>query len=123
MNLQKLNNQQQQALVDLAMLGMYADGHIAAAEDARIHQLLSSLGLGTDHDRNKEYDAAMARISVHSKNQPSARAHAITLAESFSSMEERQLAFKVVHEILSSDSRVASKESDFLAVLRAALKL
>ena len=53
---------QQHALLDLAMLAMYADGHLASAEDARVHRLLEMLGHGTEYDRNQQYDAAVSSV-------------------------------------------------------------
>jgi hypothetical protein len=73
------------AFLDLAMLAMYADGHLASAEDERVHRLLTAMGLGADYERNAQYDAAVSRIRRHSQTAEAVRTHVLTLAESFTS--------------------------------------
>ena len=76
MNIKDFTEPQMQALLDLAMLAMYADGHLASAEDERVHRLLRAMGFATDYDCDKHYDASIARVSRHSQTAESARPHA-----------------------------------------------
>ena len=75
MNLKDLNDQQRKALLDLAMLAMYSDGHLASAEDERVHRLLGAMGYDEESARNREYDAAVARVSRHAGTAAGARGH------------------------------------------------
>jgi uncharacterized tellurite resistance protein B-like protein len=118
MNLKDLTEQQQQALLDLAMLAMYADGHLASAEDERILRLLTTMGFGTDYDRGKQYDAAIGRVSRYSQTASAARTHITTLAQVFTTREQRRSVLDVLDGLVSSDSRVAPQESRYLAVVR-----
>ena len=118
MNIKDLTEQQRQALLDLAMLAMYADGHLASAEDERVHRLLTTMGFGTGYDRGKQYDAAIARISPHSQTTAAAQAHTATLAESFATREQQRFVLEVLDDLLSSDSGVAPQESNYLAVVK-----
>jgi uncharacterized tellurite resistance protein B-like protein len=122
MNIKDFTEAQKQALLDLTMLAMYADGHLASAEDARVHRLLSGLGYGTEYDRDKQYDAAISRVSRHASTAKAAREHAVKLAEAFTTPEQRLKVHDLLGELVVSDSRVSLQESEFLSVVRDALK-
>jgi len=122
MNPKEFTTTQQHALLDLAMLAMYADGHLASAEDARVHRLLEMLGHGTEYDRNQQYDAAISRISRKALTKASAKEHAAALAKAFTTPPERLKVHDLLGELVTSDSRVSLQESEFLSVVRDALK-
>ena len=123
MNVNELSKPQQDALLDLAILGMYSDAHLASIEDARVQRLLALMGFGSDYDRNKQYDAAVSRIVRHSKTPEAARERATTLAQSFNTPEHRRTAYNILEELLKSDSKVAAQEDSFLALIRAAFQM
>ena len=58
MNVQVFNEAQQQALLDLLVLAMYADGHLGSAEDDRVRRLLAAQG------QTAEYDQATAGQAI-----------------------------------------------------------
>jgi uncharacterized tellurite resistance protein B-like protein len=122
MNIKNFTEQQQQALLDLALLAMYADGHLAAAEDERIHRLLGARGFTADYDRGKQYDAAIARVSRHALTADAARSHAITLVQSFTTWEQRRQVCDLLDDLVSSDKHVALQESNLLSLIREALQ-
>ena len=64
MDLNAFNPRERQALLDIFVLGMYADGHLASAEDAQARRLLAAMGHETLDDRNRELDAAITRIEA-----------------------------------------------------------
>ncbi|HRY49506.1 MAG TPA: TerB family tellurite resistance protein [Candidatus Paceibacterota bacterium] len=117
-NIKDLTEQQTQALLDLAMLAMYADGHLASAEDERIHRLLTAMGFATDYDCSKHYDASIGRISRHSQTAAAARTHTATLAQSFTTRDQRRRVLDVLDDLTSSDRSVAPQESSYLAIVR-----
>lgn len=123
MNLTDFTDTQRQALLDLTMLAMYADGNLAAVEDERIAQLLTALGCDTDYDRAKHYDASVSRISRHSTTADAARAHAMQLGRLFTSPEHRRQVLDVLDDLVTSDRSIAAKECGFLAVVREALQM
>lgn len=123
MNAANLTPAQSQALLDLTMLAMYADGHLAAAEDERIGRLLASLGFDDEVDRAKHYDASVSRISRHSATRDAARAHAIQLARQFTTPEHRRVVISLLDDMVTSDRNLAAKEGTFLAVVREALQM
>lgn len=115
--------EQRQALLDLAVLAMYADGHLASVEDDRMQRLLASMGHDSEYDRGKHYDGAVSRVSCHSPTVEAARSQAATLAKSFTTPEHRREVLKILDDLLGSDSRVAPQESSYLAVVRAAFQM
>lgn len=123
MNLADFNDAQHQALLDLTMLAMYADGNLAAVEDERIGRLLTALGCDTDYDRAKHYDASVSRISRHSTTRDAARAHALQLARQFTTPGHRKAVISVLDDMVTSDRNIAAKEGTFLTVVREALQM
>lgn len=122
MNIQDFTEQQKQALLDLAMIAMYADGHLAAADDERVHRLLGAMGFTADYDRDKHYDASVSRVSRHSQSAELARNHAATLAQSFSTREQRRQVQDILFDFVTSDGHISLQEGDLLSVVRDVLQ-
>ncbi len=122
MNIKDFTETQKQALLDLTMLAMYADGHLASAEDARVHRLLDGLGYTTEYDRNTQYDAAISRVSRQALTASGAKEHAVKLAEAFTTPEQRLKVHELLGELVTSDSKVSLQEGEFLSVVRDALR-
>jgi hypothetical protein len=53
---------QYQALFDLLVLAMYADGHLTTVEDEQLQKLLTAMGHTEESDRQREFDAAVTRM-------------------------------------------------------------
>src|SRR5262245_39580826 len=96
MNLSDFTVPQRQALLDLAMLAMYADGHLAAAEDERVQRLLAAMGHASGTDRERQFDASVARVRRHLETAELARTQAGILAQGFPTRDQRRR----VHDIL-----------------------
>lgn len=122
MNIKDFTEAQKQALLDLTMLAMYADGHLAKAEDARVHRLLEGLGHATEYDRDQQYDAAISRVSQHAQTAKAAQEQTVQLAKAFTTPQERLKVHDLLGELVTSDGRVSLQESEFLSVVRDALK-
>ena len=122
MNLKNFNDEQRQALLDLVMLAMYADGHLTAVEDDRVARLLTAMGFTTDYDRGKHFDASVSRVSRHSATAAGARAHASELAQQFTTKEQRRDVQSMLEDLVGSDDKVSPQENNFLAAVRAALQ-
>jgi hypothetical protein len=120
-NLQQFSTEQSEALLDLAVLGMYSDAHLAVAEQERVDGLLVSMGVSTDYDRARLFDAAVARVSRCCGNPERTEAQVRLLTQAFSTREQRELVHKILRELLASDGKVAPREGLFLSTLRAAL--
>jgi uncharacterized tellurite resistance protein B-like protein len=122
MTIQDFTEQQKQALLDLATLAMYADGHLASAEDERVRRLLGKMGFRAEYDCNREYDAAITRIRPHFESAANARAYAEGLAQIFSSREQRLVVLEMLDDVVTSDRHVSLQESDLISSLREILE-
>ena len=123
MDIKDLTEQQQQAFLDLAMLAMYADGHLTTVEDERVRRLLGTMGCTSDYDCNKQYDASVSRVSRHSQTREASCIHAATLAKSFTTHEQRRRVLEIMAELIASDSHITLQEGNLLSVVREALQL
>ena len=122
MSINEFSENQKQALLDLVLLAMYADGHLASAEDGKIRRLLEQMGHTTDYDRSRWYDAAISRVRSHPQNPESARLHAQKLAQVFATADEQKLAVQLLDEIMASDGQVAPQENALLSAVKDTLK-
>jgi tellurite resistance protein len=123
MDLKNFTDPQRRAVLDLAVLAMYSDGHLSTAEHERVERILAAMGLPSDWQRSVEYDAAVSRVSRHSGSLEAARAHALTLARRFDAPEQRKLVHALLHDLVASDGKLSPQETAFLSTVREALQL
>ena len=109
---------QRMAILDLAVLAMYADRKVAWAEDRRVQRLLGELGFGTQLERNREFDAAVARVRGLGTTPERAAAHADQLARQFVHPAQRRWVYDMLSDLMLADGEVAAEESRFLARMR-----
>jgi len=114
---------QQQALFDLLILAMYADGHLSTAKDERLEKLLIAMGHTTEHDRDREFDAAVTRIRPHVHPLVKARERMISLAKEFKSRPQQKKVYAAVENIITTDAHVTSLEGNILTELRLRFRL
>jgi len=101
---------------------MYADAHLASAEDQRLRRLLEMMGFETDYDQGKQYDSSVSRVRRHAQNVESARIYAGGLVQDFTTHEQRRLVQNILNEVVTSDSHVSLQESSFLSLIRDSLE-
>ena len=117
MNIKGFSQKEQEALLDLLILGMYSDGHLASAEDARIQKLTESLDLPGEYGRQQFLDAAFNRA----RQRPggiAAREGIAAMGAAFSSPAHRQQACAALAELLGSDQEITESEREFLHSVR-----
>jgi hypothetical protein len=114
---------QQQALFDLLVLAMYADGHLTTFEDEHLQQLLVGMGYPDEIDRRRMFDEAVTRLRPNVQSIQKARERTIALAEAFTTRKQHKQVFAAVEDIMTSDSHVTSWESDLLSELRSRFRL
>ncbi len=118
MSIANFSAEQRQALLDLLVLGMYADRHLALAEDARVHRLLSLMDIGSGSERQRQFDAAVARVREHTETPEAGAAQAVILGQAFTSRESRNVAYNLLEELMGSDRRISPEEARFLSVVK-----
>jgi uncharacterized tellurite resistance protein B-like protein len=123
MNLASLSETQKQALMDLLVVGMYADHNLTSAEDACAQRLLDQFQFDSENHRQRFCDAAFTRGSRQAGSPEAIRAYVAQLAANFTGTEIRQEVFDVLKDLLTSDGKVTTAESQLLGALLEAFKL
>ncbi len=123
MEIERLTPIQQNALFEILLLAMYADGHLDLGEDARLQRLLTIMGYATEYDRDKQMDEAITRLREYSQNARVARERAVQLAGEFTDPEQCRGVYQLLEQQVNSDTSVVAAEHEFLSAVRTALKL
>jgi hypothetical protein len=111
MNITGFTQDQKQALLDLLIIGMYADHNLASAEDKRIEQLLDTFSFASDYEREKFPDAAFTRARRQSDSPQTIRSYLTEIARHFPTREIRQRAYDVLDDLLTSDGASTRKRA------------
>lgn len=114
MNLTGFTQEQKDALLDLLIVGMYADHNLASAEDDRVQKLLDTLAFASDYERDKFSDAAFTRASRQSGSPEAIHAFVAQAASHFPTPDVRKKAYDVLEDLLTSDGRVSAEENTLL---------
>jgi len=114
---------QQQALCDLLILSMYADGHLTTAKDEHLQHLLTSMGFGEETARRREFDAAVTRMRPFVQSVWKARSEAALLAGAFTNRSQQKQVYVAVQAIMTVDQHVSNWECTLLSELRMKFRL
>lgn len=114
---------QRQALLDLAIMAMYADGSLTSVEDARIERLLATMGYSDPYDRQQQLDASITRVRRLTETPQHARAHAVALAKNFTQRSQRRQVYALLEELITSDAHISAAETQLLQVIRETFQL
>jgi 6-phosphogluconolactonase/glucosamine-6-phosphate isomerase/deaminase len=117
-DLTSLSVAQHQALFDLLVLAMYADGHLTSVEDEQLQKLLTAMGHTEEFDRQREFDAAVTRMRPFIQSIQKAKEQALLLAEAFTTRTQQKQVYEAVQQIMTSDKHVSSWEGTLLSELR-----
>jgi phosphotransferase system IIB component len=114
---------QQQALFDLLILSMYADGHLSTVEDEQLQKLLAAMGFTDEIDRQREFDAAVTRIRPSIQSIYKAKEQALLLAAAFIVRSQQKQVFVAVEQIMTFDKHISTWENTLLMELRMKFRL
>ena len=114
---------QQQALFDLLILSMYADGHLTTFEDGQLQTLLVAMGHVEEPARQREFDQAVTRIRPHLQSIHKAKEHALLLAGAFTDRARQKQVYAAVEQIMTADHNVSTWENTLLMELRMKFRL
>ena len=123
MNLTGFSQEQKQALLDLLIIGMYADHNLASSEDSRIDQVLDAFSFPSDYERDKFSDAAFTRARNHSGSPETIRGYLKEIAHHFSTTDSRRRAYDILDDLLTSDGKLDSEESKLLGATKEVFQL
>ncbi len=122
-NLAGFSTTQQRSLFDLLILAMYADGHLTSVEDAQLKSMLLAMGFAEEPDRQREFDAAVARMEPFVQSVWKAKGQAISLADAFTDRKQQKQVFAGVEKIMTADNHVSVWENTLLMELRLKYRL
>src|ERR1017187_1591210 len=117
MDLTGFTDQQKQALVDLLVLGMYADGNLDLIEDEKVRQVLDAIQFPSDSARQYFIDASFARARKHAGSPEATRNYVAEIAKSFPAPAMRRQVYNALEDSLTSDHKMADKECELLVVV------
>ena len=123
MDLTGFTDQQKQALVDLLVLGMYADGNLDLIEDEKARRVLDGIQFSSDSARQYFIDGSFARARKHGSSPESTRNYVAEIAKAFPTPAMRRQVYTVLEDSLTSDRRMADKECQLLVVISEEFKL
>jgi len=114
---------QKQALFDLLILAMYADGHLSSFEEEALKKLLVGMGFTDEIDQQREFDAAVTRIRPALQSIYKAKELALGLADEFTARPQQKLVFAAVEKIMTFDNNISTWENTLLSELRMKFRL
>jgi uncharacterized tellurite resistance protein B-like protein len=123
MDLTGFTDQQKQSLVDLLVLGMYADGNLDLIEDEKVRHVLDSIQFSSDSTRQYFIDASFARARKHSGSATTTRSYVSEIAKTFPAPAMRHQVYNALNDSLASDHKMADKERELLVVVSEEFKL
>jgi len=122
MNLTGFNDQQKQTLLDLLVIGMYANGNLADAKETKVESVLNTIKFPSDSARERFLDACFTRARQHLGSPQLTRDFVAEIASHFPTQDIRQKAYSDLEDLLSSDTD-AQKDSQLLAIVKEEFKL
>ncbi len=107
-------------MLDLLVLGMYADGHLAMVEDERLHEFLKRQGIETEDERRQNIGEAVTRMEHHVGNEVARRQQLAELAARLDAPAARSLALSTLERLLCVDEKYPPGEEHFWNEVRTA---
>ena len=123
MNLTEFTDQQKQAVVDLLVLGMYADGNLDLIEDEKARRVLDSIQFKSDSARQYFLDASFARARKNGASPKTTRSYISEIAKAFPTPAIRRQVYTTLEDSLTSDRKMAEKECELLLIVSEEFKL
>ena len=123
MNLTGFNDEQKQTLLDLLVMGMYADGRLGDAEDAQIEAVLKTINFSSDSARDQFVDASFTRARQHLDSPDATREFVAGIAKNFPTTDIRRKAYNDLEELVSTEHQAGEKENRLLTIVREEFKL
>ncbi|HEY1663046.1 MAG TPA: hypothetical protein VGI03_11565 [Verrucomicrobiae bacterium] len=117
MALTEFTDQQKQSLVDLMVLGMYADGNLDLIEDEKARRVLDSISFSSDSARQYFLDASFARARKNNISLEATRKYIGEIVKNFPTPAMRRQTYEALEDSLSSDRKIADGETKLLVAV------
>ena len=116
-----MTQKQREALVDLLLLGMFADGSLKVSEDQKLLSVIREVGWQSYQTPDLYLQSAIAKAREASDTEDATRRRLEKISENLATAETRQKAVTYLTQFLGVDGAVDAAESRFLELAKGAL--
>lgn len=118
MNLDSFSSEQVDSLLELLILGMYVDGHLADAEDQTIKEFAREAGLRKGYTTEQAIDRAVAAVREVPRDEAGLRAAVERIARVMDEEDVRGAAAEALAAIHTSDANDSLSEVRFHQIVQ-----
>jgi hypothetical protein len=119
--IQNMNQKQREALVDLLLLGMFADGSLKVSDDQKLLSVIEEIGWESYQTPDLYFQSAIAKARDAADTEVGTLARLRKINEGLASDEMRPQAIERLEQFLSLDGQPGVEESKFLELAKATL--
>jgi hypothetical protein len=119
--IQNMNQKQREALVDLLLLGMFADGSLKVSDDQKLLSVIEEIGWESYQTPDLYFQSAIAKARDAADTEVGSLARLKKINDGLASDEIRQQAIDRLVQFLSLDGQPGMEESKFLEFAKASL--
>ena len=112
-----MNQKQREALVDLLLLGMFADGSLKVSDDQKLRSVIEEIGWESYQTPDLYFQSAIAKARDAADTETGTRSRLKKINEGLASDDARQLALERLERFLI-DGEPALEESKFLELAK-----
>ena len=116
-----MNQKQREALVDLLLLGMFADGSLKVSDDQKLLSVIEEIGWQSYQTPDLYFQSAIAKAREASDTVEGTKVRLRKISEGLASDDIRQLAIQRLEKFLS-DGAPGCEESKFLELAKESVK-
>jgi len=109
-----MTQRQREALVDLLLLGMFADRNLKVSEDQKILSLIQEIGWQSYQAPDLYFQSAIAKVRDASETDEGTRYRLHKICEALGDTKTRALALDHLAKFLALDGAVDLDEANFL---------
>ena len=119
--IQNMNQKQREALVDLLLLGMFADGSLKVSDDQKLLSVIEEIGWESYQTPDLYFQSAIAKARDATDTEVRTLARLKKINDGLASDEIRHQAIERLEQFLSLDGQPGVEESKFLELAKATL--
>jgi hypothetical protein len=109
----KLTQPQREGVLDLLLLGLYADSTVRLAENERIYDLISSFGWDSYQDAREYSQAATSRARGALESEEDLADFFAAISSRLGNDDVKKLALALLARLIESDDAATESEADF----------
>jgi hypothetical protein len=117
-----MTQEQRQAVVDLLLLGMFADAPLRVSEDKKLLSVIEEIGWESYQAPDLYLQSAIAKARDATDTEGGVRHRLEKIGQELNDAGLRQRALDYLTQFLGVDGAVDAEESKFLELVREALK-